>query len=234
MKLDDLYNIGEIILNDWSKLNITINYSDNNNENQEDYYNFLKNLPINEIKIKNNNNDFDINNIIKDYIDQYKDKDDFIFFMLLPDTNYNSVYNGFYQFYKDLKILDSINDGYKFLDLSTNDGKKKIMFGNIFVFIIYKFSTIFNNNTSSLEETYKNNPLIFFYICSYLFFDYLLDDPNIDKEIKKKICKYVYKLFASGKNVEDTQLIDPVYLTTINNLFIILFNYKKKRLSAFI
>ena len=138
----------------------------------------------------------------------------------------NDVYLGLYELYKDLKLLDKINNGYLFFDENKFD-QRYMYYATINIFAsIYSLNLIENKKSFSFAEIYRNNPLILFLLCCYVFLDNLLDSPDIDKTIKKSVTKYIDHLFKTGNILNEYCDLDLKYLSTINNIFSILLNYK--------
>lgn len=160
----------------------------------------------------------EINNFIVKLQDEFK----------LPFEHFllNDIYLGLYELYKDLKLLDKINNGYLFFDENKFD-QKYMYYATINIFAsIYSLNLIENKQTFSFVEIYRSNPLILFFLCCYVFLDNLLDFPDTDKTIKKLVTKYIDHLFRTGKILNEYCNLDLKYLSTINNIFSILMNYK--------
>lgn len=139
---------------------------------------------------------------------------------------FQDLYLGLYELYKDLKLLDKLNNGYLFFDENKFD-ERYIYYGTIIIFAsVYSLNLMENKQIFSFVEIYKSNPLILFFLCCYVFFDNLLDSPDIDKNIKKIVIKYIDHLFKTGKLLDEYHNLDLKYLSTINNIFSILLNYK--------
>ena len=222
----DTYN-NDIIPNDcsmfWDNISCDI-YSLTNIKypvfNHSFNYDLFKNFPLNEIKTNLANNNYDIESIFISYMEQHK-------IMHLIDANFFKLLNikTIFDFYNDLNKLNKLNSACSFIDI--ND-KKKIIFTVVIFIAICVSSITINNNQNDLKTTYDNNPLILFYISSYLFFDYLFDDITINKNIKKNIVKYVNNIFDNGPNL-DFSIPNDKYFDTINNLFMILQCYDKSK-----
>lgn len=139
---------------------------------------------------------------------------------------FNDIYLGMNELCKDLKLLDSINNGYLFFDEDKFDEKNMYYGLLIIVTSIFSLNLIEDEKTFSFVKIYKRNPLILFFLCCYVFFDNLLDSPDIDKNVKKTVVKYIDHLFKTGKLLDEFNNLEIKYLSTINNIFSILLNYK--------
>jgi hypothetical protein len=136
------------------------------------------------------------------------------------------LYLGIYELYKDLKLLDSINDGYLFFDDKKYYQKYAYYTSIIIMSSIFSVNLINNdNNKLSFIEIYKSNPLILFFLCCYVFFDNLIDSPDVDKMTKKLVVTYIDYLFKSGCILDEFNGLEKKYVSTINNIFSILLNY---------
>ena len=140
-------------------------------------------------------------------------------------NNITDIYKTFIKFIKDIKTLDSTNPHYKIVDDLVY--VKLVNSFNILLYIYYS-SVIMANNDKTMIETYNQNSLIFYYTCSYIILDYILDDPTIPKANKKQVVMYINTLFLSGKH--DTSKYDLIqnYIPSISKAFDILFTYDKK------
>lgn len=231
MDYNYIHKIDSYYLDYWANLSSTVNLPDNLHS-QQDNFNLLIGFPIEEIKNKINSFDLNINDIIKKYFENHKNINKEFISVILNDTiNYNNVAIGCYQFYEDLKLIDKINNGYSFLDVSTTNNKKKVGLGFGILYILYIAYGFVNDTKDNLDDLYRSNPLFLFYICGYLFFDFLLDDPTISKTTKKNVIKYINTIFSTGElyDPDDDNLIDTHYLTTIKTIFTILLNYDKEK-----
>lgn len=199
-------------------------------DSQQSNYIFFKSFkdPISDIKCNIHNNNYDINHILDNHISTYIDHN--VHLSGLFDKNLFKFikFKSVFDFYNDLTSLNKLNYNYSFID--SND-KKKIIFTIVIFISIIGSSFMINKSDDDMETIYKNNPLILFYTACYLFFDYLFDDININKNIKKNIVKYVNNIFDDVKNINN--YIDDhnikKYIDSINNIFIILFNYEKQK-----
>ncbi len=161
-------------------------------------------------------------NIIKEVISESIDISQFMF---------RDLYIGLYELYKDLKILDNINDGYIFFDESKFN-EKYIYYGIIVIVAsVFSLNLMEDKTDFSFYDIYKNNPLILFFLCCYVFFDNLLDSPDVDKQTKKLVVIYIDQLFKTGKRMDEFNGLEKKYVSTINNIFSILLNYELKKYS---
>jgi hypothetical protein len=228
----------------WKEIDIDIRINNNNFTNYHSInFQFIKELLIGNIKFvfediqenidtklySNYEESISINNkineIVNNHFEKYYDKSEFI--NCIINNSIHDIYLSFYQFYNDLRMLDNINDSYNYLNTSNYHATIKYA---ILLLGMYTSSTYINKNKLSLKDTYMNNPLIIFYICSYIFFDNLLDDITVSSDTKNNISKYIDTLFKLGelptKNIYN---IENKHFKNINNIFVILFNYKKEK-----
>lgn len=225
--IDDNY-----FVNYWYSLKTTL--GNQQMFDKSDLRNFVKHFPSDHIYNYAKNGNLNImDEIINKYFDTYKSSNNYVIKYIIENINASDLITTFIKFYNDIKILDKLNPNHKILNLDNEENTKKCNTSLIILVGIHTSSKFINNNKMTILETYNSNPLIFYYLCCYLFFDYLIDDPNIDKLCKKQVVDYTYNLFNYGSfefknNLLETDVNLIVnYIPTIDNIFSILFNYNK-------
>ena len=184
-----------------------------------DYKKFLI-KPLNEPIVSAYNNELnEIMNKIINIIATNENK------AIIQNIRFYDFYAGLYQLYKDLKLLDSINDGYIFFDENRFEEKYFYYGAIIMVASVFSLNLVENKIEFSFVDIYQNNPLILFYLCCYVFFDSLLDSPDIDKDTKKSVVSYIDHMFKTGNKLSNYDNVEKKYITTVNNIFSILLNY---------
>ena len=90
---------------------------------------------------------------------------------------FNDIYLGMNELCKDLKLLDSINDGYLFFDDKKYYQKYAYYTSIIIMSSIFSINLInTDDNLLSFVEIYKNNPLILFFLCCYVFLFFIFQE----------------------------------------------------------
>ena len=175
---------------------------------------FVRSFPVDDVIA----NLFDFNRVVELYLEKRTGTS---FFEQTIPLETVSLFNAhaYLKFYKDVHALNDLNPGHPFID--PLDKKKKVFIFQLFS-VTFSLAILFGNRDDMLVW-YEKKPLILYFASCYLFFDYLFDDVAVPGDVKKRVVKYVRALFES----KDAARADDPMLTTIDNIFALLFKFEK-------